>query len=986
MQVPNAALGSRLSFIRSHAVKAEFGNWPIWITVAVLGMGVLATRLPLQSARPHVPALVTAPRDSEQSVVARLWRDPLVAVSPKAGGPKEENYKEPQSPSESGTPLVVPVIVPGGPYSVDSELRIRARYAVAMALLDTGYEPKDADHLGRWQPKAGEHSWTTVAFEWWVSRHGVEKKVEARPILLLWVSEDDLAAGGSEGYCRRLSSLLSDMPWTIARPIHLRIVGPCSSDGLTALARGLPSITAQPHLADAKIPIYSPYATIAADQLGEELPSNFQRTIASDAKLADVLVDELVARDVIAVAPKSACDNERHDAPTPQIVLLSEYDTEYGRHWPVSFNQSLHNKLGPANDSVVVRQFFYLRGLDELQGSAGRGEAARATSLSTSDPVQPLLQGQLHGERPAGNSQFDYARRLARAIKDSETTEKPIKAIGICGTDVFDKLLLLQAMRDEFPGRVFFTTDLDAALLMPDQYRWTRNLIVASSYDLRLGARLQGQAPPFRDCYQTSVFIATKLAVGDKDMTYEVDQRCECLFPPARVYEIGRSGAFDLRLPLGGESDSVFFPDQPAPLRTLIQNRVLLVAGLIGLLLLLAYIRHNSLGLSDHVIESKGDPQGSESAARRKEFGYIGLVSAIAIGAALLGSAVTYVVRELILNDSHPEPLALFDGISVWPTQAIRLITLILAIVFIIMLIIRWRRVRDVLCSSYKIPPPSETPREGGHWVLGWQRPKGPANFALLWSQYEIRAHWTRRLLRAAILASLYYAIGILLFKGMSMPMKPIRGDIARLADSIIYICVPAMLLLNFLVWDATRLCARFIRLLTCANSRTIYPALMLTTIPRVNDGVAASILDTRIVAKLTEQVGRAVYYPLTLIFLMILARSQVFDNWHVGAPLIIVIGGSFLLTFVSGLGLRKAAESCRATELEWLRKEREQLGPIPGPTEQSIAIDRAIAEIENNAKGAFARFQQDPILGPLLVPASGSIALLAIDYLANRA
>ena len=53
-----------------------------------------------------------------------------------------------------------------------------------------------------------------------------------------------------------------------------------------------------------------------------------------------------------------------------------------------------------------------------------------------------------------------------------------MKAVGIIGRDVHDKLVLAQALRAAFPDRVLFTNDLDARLLHPDVTGYTRNIIV----------------------------------------------------------------------------------------------------------------------------------------------------------------------------------------------------------------------------------------------------------------------------------------------------------------------------------------------------------------------------------------------------------------------------------------------------------------------------------------------------------------------------
>jgi hypothetical protein len=74
-------------------------------------------------------------------------------------------------------------------------------------------------------------------------------------------------------------------------------------------------------------------------------------------------------------------------------------------------------------------------------------------------------------------SQYDYLRRIAEKLSALDKTlradGKAIKAIGVVGTDIFDKLLVLRALRPEFPDALFFTTDLDAELSMPTERDWT---------------------------------------------------------------------------------------------------------------------------------------------------------------------------------------------------------------------------------------------------------------------------------------------------------------------------------------------------------------------------------------------------------------------------------------------------------------------------------------------------------------------------------
>ena len=64
-------------------------------------------------------------------------------------------------------------------------------------------------------------------------------------------------------------------------------------------------------------------------------------------------------------------------------------------------------------------------------------------------------------EEPIGRSQFDYLRRLADSIYqlDQQLRQKDqgsIRAVGILGSDFYDKYLVLQALKQRFPASYFF--------------------------------------------------------------------------------------------------------------------------------------------------------------------------------------------------------------------------------------------------------------------------------------------------------------------------------------------------------------------------------------------------------------------------------------------------------------------------------------------------------------------------------------------------
>ena len=180
-------------------------------------------------------------------------------------------------------------------------------------------------------------------------------------------------------------------------------------------------------------------------------------------------------------------------------------------------------------------QYVYMRGLD---GEILDGESSVDTAANKSDSREL--------ERAVGVNRFDYLRRLVHRIKDDfYGRAESVGVVGILGSDVYDKLVVLQALRPSFPDALFFVTDADARYLHPSEFEWTRGLVVMSSYGLKgrqidlsnektidkPDKRPKLNLPPFRDSYQTSVFLATQRAAWHSlnalGSEYEGDDWCK---------------------------------------------------------------------------------------------------------------------------------------------------------------------------------------------------------------------------------------------------------------------------------------------------------------------------------------------------------------------------------------------------------------------------------------------------------------------------
>ena len=174
----------------------------------------------------------------------------------------------------------------------------------------------------------------------------------------------------------------------------------------------------------------------------------------------------------------------------------------------------------------------YLRGLDGVLPEGTGEPVSRAQTASGAAQVRKdALLAQGPRERADGNAQYDYLRRLAEDLAVFDVQErregrKGVRAIGVLGNDVYDRILVLEALRDRFfPRSIFFTNDLDARMMGADVTKWTRNLIVASAYGLTLNPGIQGSAPPFRDTYQSGLYLSTLVALNERALALDARPR-----------------------------------------------------------------------------------------------------------------------------------------------------------------------------------------------------------------------------------------------------------------------------------------------------------------------------------------------------------------------------------------------------------------------------------------------------------------------------
>ena len=942
-------------------------------TILFAAMGVMVyTQAPYKGIRPSVPEI----REPSEKVKARLWQDPFQAVldyeKAQPAGQKPDLAKSAPGPQGSPFPCisitkssvslekklldeiswkkevtVLAVMVSGGPYDDDIEFRIRHRYSILAALNVLGYHPDDPTHIdflricplsAENQPDAGQVTLTNIIPFEWLSND------QNQSILLLWLTDDSF----QENKLSQLEFLRDN----VSRQLPFKVIGPATSTTLLKMIE---------ENKRTDLEIYSATATVdnqtimneARNNKGAEInpqkfleSKNVHRTILSDEKLAEAMSKELKNRGI------SSGDH---------IVLVAEWDTEYGRLLPQKFKDAFATDFFPQNVDERIHRFSYLRGIDgklpgEQNGGAKDQKKDDGSSKEDSD-IKRL-------EEPLGKSQYDYLRRLAERIGHLEDKygRGSIRAIGVLGNDFYDKFLVLQALGQRFPDSIFFTTDLDARYLHPANLEWTRNLLVASAFDLQLRDDLQRDVPPFRDCYQTSVFAATLRAFNFPALK---ENDFKNLKP--RIFEIGRYHAIDLsdQLPIGAAPINQAFPRAAVPYRDWVSFFfVFAVGSIMAILLWLSHASSSGLGKNvKHFFQKTLTVPLIDKPVK---------IYAMVITTILVISFLIIAFQAFILNNFSEEPLSFTEGISVWPTEFLRCIAIILSLIFL-KLSYTWLNQNNAdIAKEFALPDNFS------------QAPDEACSVNTTWARYLERSEYHKRLIPICIIVFLYYIFSAVIIFIFEMPTTPVRGPLSSVINIVaLFFTVILFLFLTFFVLDTIMMCQRFIAQFYGTQPQWHKDSLKHFIQKQDNDpdlskwreGGAEEALSNwmliQLIARRTDVVGKLIFFPFIVWFLMFVSRLHYFANWHTPPGLAIVISMSAVLAWACAVYLRNSAEKLRTVVADRLAKQL--VGAYAAEPPDNAAAER-IQYVLNEVKairtlGAFASYLQQPIIQSLLVP-----------------
>ena len=1089
---PSNSGGGSMGDDKSNNAWGMFNNPLPILMVGLLAAGVLVKNVPLESARPADPERVKLVPAGQQDVEARLWQDPFAAVE-KHENSSDQTVMPPENiPRMLSPPLrhkaspathtletlrnsikarkeviVVAVSVFGGSYAEDAEGRRRSRFAVVSALGSHDYHPEDLNAIGYFyldlpEPDPVHLIHLTVPYEWF------KKQDESSYVLVLWLNEDKLSTARRP--LNNLHTLVNELTLDLAGGLKVKLIGPAGSAMLVEFVRENSNSKQKllPLKSGNTLDVFSPNATISNCDLTMSLseaskektgkcfimenPTHLEnlttrgiiRTTGTDDVLSTALLWELwqrgVNRDSWWEPPWLVKGHGGTSFPRKcqdGLVLIGERDTEYGRTLSryLSEGFSEHCKENPP-----VRTFTYLRGLD---GVLPDMDNSGSKTLHTVDSGKSKdLRAQLEEASPEhaeGRSQFDYLRRLGVEIDRLDHDHQNfaangVKAIGIVGSDLYDKLLILQALRSRFKDQIFFTTDLDARYLHADQKDWARNLVVASHFGLSLRPLLQLGTPPFRDGYQTATYLATRMALENRPSNDWPGKMKEWLHP--QIFEIGRTEAVHLASPSVtdltqwvnsnySEGSAHLAKDAPCdgswtkcenvdPIWPELASSHELTWAILGLFILGILLLIQASRYVHETLCAAFDTPSRE----RDEARVILYFVASAVVAVVVILKVVSRLMEASLAQGTGEPSVWLEGVSVWPSLAISFIGFVTLLALALACRMWIRRWAKHICEHFELPlPPTWTLGRG--WSAAWigphldlasfgrkesdQQPAGAAGeVGTLWQNY-LRATSLREMMKWIVISMLL--VGVVEFIVLSLfgwESFPHRGQLVETLHDILGLLNWALLwLVIFWVGYEARACAQFIE--TLSGAGRLWPPTLLdreeaaTGVPRAH---LDDYLAFRLIVLATQRISWLIYLPFVSILFAVLSRSNLFDTINFPLGLVCLTGLAVAYALHSAVLLRTSAESARVGALE--RYEARQLTQARAedgqPTAAAIAAATAFAQtpiraeqikilmerIRNTREGAFAPFAQQPALQAVLLPFGGYGGVQLIEYLIN--
>lgn len=842
----------------------------------------------------------------------------------------------------------------------------------------------------------------------------------------------------------------------LQQAVTFKIIGPRSSSGYRALLDEAGTLYGNSHdglavwpNADGSIELYSPWASAMKGLLAYGLKAESGKGPACATygdcehefyrRLADAnirLVYDVGSDDQRFESLIAELERRQVRLGWDAVILIGEWDSFYGRALPIEFRAAACVKVATFTEddlkqiqvpvdikrlcptipqavdlqiqrpadyeslTLNVFRYSYLGGLDGEVPGDDAARAARATKA-----VAGNQSGDVTRDRPEGTSQLDYVRALVARIHEEG---EGARAIGILGTDPYDSLLIIKALRPSFPHAIFFTLDLDARHLHPSEYKSTRNMVIASPFGLQLDGSLQRDVPPFRSSYQTSAYFAALQAVQHVVCRQDGQERSATgacttgyhmsLTPEDRTYdagshprmfEVGRNGAVDLSV-VAQEGVRTIHPlrpdlaytDQYGQLKQGVGfDNTAVAAGVVIALLIGTIVAWSNQRLWLWV------------AGHPKLLGTLGIILLASFSAFVAFGGST----ALLAGHDEGEPFSWTAGVSIWPSELLRLLVVVLCLVLLAKGMRDLTKNSDLINQDFLFQDESGGKRfsPGTFWT-NLKRVSHPAETMTAttvdqaWSWYREAGKSAQRAARTILLFLLYLAVMWPLEHWVldEEMIHPCRGRLSCAFDWVLTLgSVALVVLLNLAVFDAVMLCRRWIGWVTASTggwSDQVQEEYLrdygLGQAQKAEFEKLKYLAVVDLIGQRTEVVNRLIRYPFIALLILIAGRNDYFDIWNYPVVLLFSWALNVLLALLAAFLLYQAASKAKAAMLTGLSRQMVQaLGVGQDRDVRMKQVQFIIDEVEANEQGAFVPLYQQPVIESSLY---GMVALLQYLYM----
>ncbi|RKT44224.1 hypothetical protein [Thiocapsa rosea] len=366
------------------------------------------------------------------------------------------------------------------------------------------------------------------------------------------------------------------------------------------------------------------------------------------------------------------------------------------------------------------------------------------------------------------------------------------------------------------------------------------------------------------------------------------------------------------------------------------------------------------------------------------------------------------------------EPFSILEGVSIWPSEIIRVVAGLLAIYFFVRAFQTQKLSMEEIGRNFHLAP-TDSDNPAVATQSGRGRPKNdpgcagvfsdpapqvtPRCATEIWSEFRSGCSIPATLRRIAPETVLFFVLAFVLMLAFGMPNRPTRSDLSWTLDFVVIMSVLIPFLgLLFLMVDATK---RTRKLADALSRPVFWPPQTLEAMnlasyvqkprkawlvrkdshdgkrepPCAPQGTDVVWLDVKLIAEVTRPVGNLVWYPMWVLLLLIAARHPVFDAWSMPAAWIVVVGATALYAAGCAWVLRQSAERVRddaKSQLDHaIRKTLDDSG-YAGCKEQ-LAFLRD--EVQGISDGAFRPFTQQPLVRAAFTAISSLSGLALLQY-----